>query len=91
MSTEYDLATGLVTATIDVNSQKNHFTYNDPPLNRLKEVIRAEADVVVRNKTTYEYDDTTHGAARSFVTKSGEAIFFSGRMKLSSRHTSGRT
>jgi RHS repeat-associated protein len=64
-STQYDLATGLVTATIDANSQKTTFAYNDP-LNRLKQVIRAEADALAQNKTTYEYDDT----ARTITVKS---------------------
>ena len=56
-STEYDLATGLVTATIDANSQRTEFAYNDP-LNRLKQVIRAATHASVKNQTTYEYDDS---------------------------------
>ena len=64
-STEYDFSTGLVTATIDANSQRTTFAYNDP-LNRLKQVIRAATDNLVKNQTTYEYDDT----ARTVTTKS---------------------
>ena len=64
-STEYDLSTGLVTATIDANSHRTTFAYNDP-LNRPKQVIRATTDDSAKNQTTYEYDDT----ARTVTVKS---------------------
>src|SRR6185437_16534854 len=57
-ATEYDFSTGLVTATIDANSQRTTFAYNDP-LNRLKRVIRAATDPAAKNQTTYTYDDAT--------------------------------
>jgi RHS repeat-associated protein len=56
-STEYDVSTGLVTATVDANGQRTTFSYNDP-LNRLKQVVKAEQDAVAKNQTTYSYDDT---------------------------------
>ncbi|MGH9968944.1 MAG: RHS repeat domain-containing protein [Pyrinomonadaceae bacterium] len=55
-STEYDLATGLVTATIDANLNRTTFAYNDP-LNRLKQVVRAADDTQVKNQTSYDYQD----------------------------------
>jgi RHS repeat-associated protein len=58
-STEYDNSTGLVTATVDANSQRTTFAYNDP-LNRLKQTIRAATDAVAKNQTTYTYDDISH-------------------------------
>ena len=64
-STEYDFSTGLVTATVDANSQRTTFAYNDP-FNRLKQVVRAATDALVANQTTYEYDDT----ARTVTVKS---------------------
>ncbi|HET9711451.1 MAG TPA: RHS repeat-associated core domain-containing protein, partial [Pyrinomonadaceae bacterium] len=56
-STEYDVSTGLVTATFDANGQKTTFSYNDP-LNRLKQVVRAETDAAAKNQSTYSYDDS---------------------------------
>ena len=58
-TTEFDLSTGLVTATIDPNSQRTTFNYSDP-LNRLKQIIRAETDPTAKSQTTYTYDDVAH-------------------------------
>ncbi len=55
-TTEYDLSTGLVTATVDANLQRTTYSYNDP-LNRLKQVIQAETDATAKTQTTYTYDD----------------------------------
>ena len=57
-STEYDVSTGLVKATIDANRQKTEFSYNDP-LNRLTKVVRAATDTGAKNQSTYSYDDNT--------------------------------
>jgi len=56
-TTEFDLATGLITAQVDENGQRTSFGYNDP-LNRLKQVIRAETDPQAKSQTTYNYNDT---------------------------------
>ena len=53
---EYDLSTGLETATVDQNSQRTTFSYNDP-LNRLKQVINAESDPTAKTQISYTYDD----------------------------------
>jgi len=58
ISTEYDLATGRTTATIDPNNQRTTFSYNDP-LNRIKQVIQAATDPVAKTQATYTYDDVT--------------------------------
>ena len=54
-STEYDVDTGLVTATVDANGQRTTFSY-DNTLNRLKQVVRAATDAA-KNQTTYTYND----------------------------------
>ena len=56
-STEYDVSTGMVTATIDANGQRTAFSYNDL-LNRLTRVVRAETDAVAKTQSTYSYDDS---------------------------------
>src|SRR6185503_21035199 len=56
-ATEYDVDTGLVTATVDANGQRTTFSYNDP-LNRLKHVVRAATDATTKNQSSYSYDDT---------------------------------
>lgn len=55
-SSEYDLSTGLVTATVDANGIRTVFTYDDP-LRRLTQVTRAVDDASLKNQTTYDYDD----------------------------------
>lgn len=55
-STEYDLSTGLVTATYDANNVKTTLAYGDT-LRRVTQVIRAANDAAVKAQTTYSYDD----------------------------------
>ena len=55
-TSEFDSATGLVTAQVDANGQKTTFSYNDP-LNRLKQVIQAETDPAAKTQTSFSYND----------------------------------
>lgn len=55
-TSEYDLSTGRVTATIDPNGQRTTFSYADP-LNRLKQIVRASTDLSAKMQATYVYDD----------------------------------
>jgi RHS repeat-associated protein len=56
-TTEYDLSTGSMLATVDPNLQRTEFGYNDP-LNRMKQVIRAATDPVAKTQMTYNYNDS---------------------------------
>jgi RHS repeat-associated protein len=58
-STEYDLQTGLITATVDVNGQRSEYSYANDPFNRLKQAVHGVNDAAVKNQTTYNYDDVT--------------------------------
>ena len=56
--TEYDTATGRITAIVDANGQRTTLSYADP-LNRLKQVIQASTDTTAKTQTTYDYNDAT--------------------------------
>jgi RHS repeat-associated protein len=74
---EYDLQTGLVLATVDANLQRTEYNYDDP-LIRLKRITRAATDSLVKNQTTYVYDD----AARTLTATSDLAAFNDNALKL---------
>jgi RHS repeat-associated protein len=60
-STQYDLATGLATSTIDANGVRTIFDYSDP-FRRLKRVTRAADDSSLKNQASYDYDDDARSA-----------------------------
>ncbi len=76
-STEYDLSTGLVTATVDANNQRTTFAYVDS-LNRITQVVSAETDSVAKTQTSYAYDD----AARTVTVTSDLNAFNDNLLKI---------
>jgi RHS repeat-associated protein len=76
-TTEYDLNTGLVTATVDPNLQRTEFDYTDP-LNRKKQVIRAATDTSAKTQITYTYDDV----ARTVTTTADLNVYNDNLLKM---------
>src|ERR1700752_142175 len=80
-TTEYDFSTGLVTASIDPNSQSTTFSYADP-INRITQVVKAATDAVSKSQTTYTYDDL----ARPIITTSDLDAYNDNVMKTVTLH-----
>jgi RHS repeat-associated protein len=57
-TTTYDLSTGLVTSTLDANSQTTNFEYNDPLDRPTRKVLAAGTSA--SSQTVISYDDHNH-------------------------------